>query len=233
MRWPAAILGLFLLTCGGRSPTSDTPKDAGYPGVLVPTDRIEGAFMARQKVVARHAGRTSSFEAVLQYHDGTLTLVGLTPFGTRAYVLQQRGTEVVFDVSAPQTLEAMPFPPRYVLLDIHRTFFMEIPGAPLSDGEHRTEREGELITERWESGRLRERSFRRLSGPPEGEIRVLYGAGMVAGEIPRTIEFRNGWYGYHLTIETVSYQRLPGTRSGEEGSHPSVEGRRVRGGDPG
>jgi hypothetical protein len=184
-------------------------------------------------VVARHGGRSSTFDAVLQYHDGTLTLIGLTPFGTRAYVLQQRGTQVTFDVSVPQAVEEMPFPPRYVLLDVHRTFFMGVPGAPLPDGEHRTEREGEIIVERWEGGRLRERSFRRRSGPPAGVIRVLYGAGEVVGEIPRTIEFHNGWYGYHLTIETVSYQRLPDSRSAEEGSRASTEGRHVRENDPG
>jgi hypothetical protein len=233
MRAAATILSLLLVACGDRPSTAETPTDTGYPGVLVPTDRIEGGFLARQKVIARHAGRTSSFDAVLQFFDGTLTLIGLTPFGTRAYVLQQRGTDVTFDVSVPNAVEAMPFPPRYVLLDVHRTFFMRVPGAPLSDGEHRTERAGEIIVEHWQGGRLRERSFRRLSGSPEGVIRVLYGAGMVVGEIPTTIELHNGWFGYHLTIETVSYQTLPETRSAEGGSPPSTEGRHMRGGDPG
>jgi len=227
------ILGAILLACRGQPSTAEAPADSGYPGVLVPTDRIEGGFMARQRVTARHAGRTSSFDAVLQYYDGTLTLIGLTPFGTRAYVLQQRGTEVTFDVSVPQVVEEMPFPPRYVLIDVHRTFFIGIPGAPLPDGEHRAEREGEIIVERWDGGRLRERSFRRRSGSPVGVIRVLYGARTVAGEIPRMIELHNGWYGYQLTIETVSYQRLPDTRSAGQGSRASTEGRQIRGGDPG
>jgi len=138
MRRPAIILGSFLLGCGSQSPAAEAPTDTGYPGALVSTNCIEGSFMARQRVIARYAGRTSSFDAVLQYHDGTLTLIGLTPFGTKAYVLQQRGTAITFDVIVPQAVEERPFPPHYVLLDVHRTVFMGVPGAPLPDGEHRT-----------------------------------------------------------------------------------------------
>lgn len=204
-RVATAVLAAALGCAADRS-----GRDAGlrYPGELVPTTEISERFLARQRVTAEHPEGRSSFEAVLQSHGGELTLIGLTPFGTRAFVLRQRGTQVSFDVQVEQALERMPFPPRYVLLDVHRTFFIGVPGAPLADGEHTHERAGEVIVERWESGRLHRRTFRRASGGPAGEIEIVYTGGMAPGEMPETIELRNGWFGYRLTIETLSVQRL-------------------------
>ena len=80
-------------------------------------------------------------------------------------------------------------------------------GAP--DGEHRAERGGEEIVERWEGGRLQERTFRRLDGAPPGLIRVTYEGGLGGEEPPQRVILDNGWLGYRLELQTLTFQRIP------------------------
>ena len=54
---------------------------------------------------------------MLQKAPGTLTLVGLTPYGSRAFLLQQTKGDVQFTKYVPRD---MPFAPTFMLLDIHR-----------------------------------------------------------------------------------------------------------------
>ncbi len=199
----ALALSALALACGARRPPA-MPARAN-PGALVPTGEIRGDFLMRQRVEAHYPGRDVSFDAVLQKQGDALTLLGLTPFGTRAFVLQQRGTEVSFTSHMPGEL---PFPPRYMLLDIHRTFFMGLGPPPAGDGERTGARDGDEIREVWRAGRLMERHFRRLDGRPPGTVDVRYVDGMIGHAPPRTIEFRNGWSGYSLTITTLAHQTL-------------------------
>lgn len=200
-----SLVALALLAA--CAPRPHGPPSAPPPGVLVSTRDIPGDFFFRQRVSARYPGREMSFDAVLQKQGDTLTLVGLTPFGTRAFVLQQRGTDVQFTAEMPDVL---PFPPRYVLLDVHRTFFMTLAPTPAPDGERTGAREGEELRERWSDGHLTQRSFRRLDGAPPGLVEVRYGDdGMEGLRPPRTIELRNGWFGYALTITTLEQRALP------------------------
>ncbi|MHB8418420.1 MAG: DUF3261 domain-containing protein [Myxococcales bacterium] len=161
--------------------------------------------MLRQHVVARHAGRQGSFDAVLQKRGPTVLVVALTPFGTDAFDLEWRGGELRFRSHVAMEL---PFPARYVFDDVARTYFAGLPGAPLSDGVHVADAGGERITESWKDGRLLRRTFARLEGLPRGEIRIDYGGGMAGDRLPGVVEFDNGWIGYHLTISTVSEQAL-------------------------
>ena len=202
MRVSLPLVALALAACHPRP--RELPRD--YPGSLVPSAELPREFMARQSVVAHAMGRDTGFDAVLQQHDGVLTMVGLTPFGTRAFLLQQRGTEVSFTSFLPRE---MPFPPRYMLLDVHRALFIGLPGAPLADGAHAGTRDGEEIRELWAGGRLRERSFRRLDGAPAGLITARYEGGMAPGHPAGRIDYDNGWYGYRLTVTTSSFEALP------------------------
>ena len=201
--------------------TPPRAPDSPYPGSLVPVSEIPGDFLMRQRVTAHYPGRTLSFDAALQKQGDTLTLLGLTPFGTRAFLLQQRGVEVSFTSYMPGDA---PFPPRYMLLDIHRTFFIGLGRPPAGDGERRGTRDGEEITERWERGRLMERHFRRLDGQPEGTVDVRFVDGMQGHAPPRTIEFHNGWYGYALTITTLAHQTLaaPGHEASDAPPAPAA-----------
>jgi hypothetical protein len=181
------------------------PRPVEYPTVLTPPDSHPGAFIRRQLLLGRFQGQELSLDAVLQKKDDELLLVGLTPFGTKAFVLAQKGTEVRFTSYMAQPL---PFPPRYILEDVTRTYFCGIADGPLPDGVHQSERDGELIEERWKEGRLMERRFTRLDGNPRGEIVIDYVGGMAGGRSPARIEFDNGWLGYRLTVTTVSEEAL-------------------------
>jgi hypothetical protein len=178
----------------------------GYPGQLVSTSELGADFMARQRVTAIYGEREDSFEAVLQLRDGVLTMLALSPFGTKAFVLTQKGTAVELQSFMDREL---PFPPRYILLDIHRALFMNAPEQARPDGEHTREREGERIIEVWEDGRLRSRRFLRLDGAPPGVIEIRYPGGREPGTVPDMLEFDNGWFGYRLRIQTLDARALP------------------------
>lgn len=205
-RGEMAVFFALVVTLGPACPHArdNTAPPEPDTAVLVPTQSLGRPFMARQKVVARHSGGQSSFEAVLQLQGGKLLLLALTPFGSKAFAIEQQGTRLTVESFVEQPL---PFSPRYVLVDVHRAFFVGLPGAPLPDGVHRGERAGEDIEERWIDGRLHTRSFERRRGPP-GRIVIRYEGGMTPGNPPPTIRFDNGRFGYTLTIETVEHRNL-------------------------
>lgn len=198
-------LAVVLTACATHRPPPKQLAANDYPGTLVSPASQPGDFLLRQQLVASFPGGTQSFEAVLQKKGDKLTLIALTPFGTKAFVLEQSGTDVTF---TPYLSRELPFPPRFILNDVQRTYFKGLPHAPLSDGWHHEEREGERISERWANGRLMERHFLRLEQDPPGEIAVTYVDGMADGRSPPRIEFENGWFGYHLSISTVSETTL-------------------------
>lgn len=217
IRWTIA-LSLALVACGAPAVTMTA---ASYPGELAPPSTLRSppglgdAFALDQRVVSESAQGTHEFRAVLQKQDDTLTMVGLGPHGGRGFVLTQHGDEVTFESHLPQ---ALPFPPRFMLLDVHRVWFVGLEG-PLPDGEHRGEIDGDEVVERWEGGRLRERTFRRLDGEPAGVIRVTYEGGLGGSEPPSVVHYDNGWFGYRLTLTTLSHQVIAET-SGSEASEP-------------
>lgn len=199
------VVLLSLAACNG--PPERPPTELDYPGVLVPASEVPGAFLWRQQIAAEYGPRTVSFEAVLQKKGEKVVVLGLTPYGTRAFVIEQVGTSFSFTNHLPPE-HALPFPPRSILLDIHRAWFMTLPGAPHVDGEHSGVREGEQVTEVWRGGRIVERRYRRLEGPPPGEIRVTYGAGMRDLEPPEEAVVDNAWFGYRLVVKTVERKDL-------------------------
>jgi hypothetical protein len=134
--------------------------------------------------------------------------------------------DVSFQAFVPATL---PFPPKYMLIDLGRVYAPREPAAsppdggpggaspagsgPAAasppDGERTFEADGEVVTERWTAGRLVHRAFRRIDGQPPGEIAVEYEGGMPpGGPPPARVVFRNGWYGYRLDITTLDHSAL-------------------------
>jgi hypothetical protein len=199
--WSAGLL--LAAACATSQRTRSSVPDYPTPPVDVGSPR--GDFLRRQELVVRYREKTRSFDVVLQKRGNELLLLGLGPFGIKAFALSQTGTVVSFRPYLPVQL---PFPPRYVLNDIARTYFLSIGEGPLPDGVHEIERDGEQIRERWENGRLLERRFVRLSHDPPGAIVIRYVGGMVDAHAPSLIEFDNGWLGYHLSISTVSEESL-------------------------
>jgi hypothetical protein len=182
----------------GRAPaTIDAPQAKDLP----PPDAIPGTFTVRQKLTARSGHGGGSFEAVLKKEPGLLTLVGLTPFGSRAFLLRQTAAEVQFTSYLPREL---PFSPAFMLLDIHRVMDAWL-GAPLGSGERAGEVSGERIRERWREGRLIERTFTRVASDPPGEIKIAY-SGEGPGGLAALVTLENLRFGYSLKVETLALQ---------------------------
>lgn len=189
-----------------KQPPEQAPEltEDAYPGQLRPMSEVSENFVLRQQLRGEALGRRFRGETVLQKQGDTLTLVGLSPFGTRAFTLIQRGDEVEYSEHMPQPL---PFPARFMLIDIHRTLFVGLDG-PRDDGEHTGVVGDENVREHWAAGKLHTRVFTRVAGSPKGAITVTYEGGYRPGEAPPTIGFDNRWFGYKLTIETLMYQQI-------------------------
>jgi hypothetical protein len=166
-------------------------------------------FLARQKLRGTFREQEFAFEAVLQLHKGTLTVLGLTPFGTKAFVLTQTGTEVEFK---PLIDREIPFPPEYMLQDIHRAWLWHarLPWAdtPPSESAPSVEVAGERVTEQWNENGLVRRTFARIDGQPPGEIRIDYIGGHRTGRPAKQVVLENGWFGYRLEIQTTDWRML-------------------------
>lgn len=210
----AHVAGCMLLgACPRERPPAGSPDggpptnltEASYPGALA-TALPGPDFLARQRLDGKIRDRTIHGEAVVQKQGETLTLIGLTPFGTKAFVAQQRGGAVESKVMAPEG--KLPFPPRFMLLDVNRVLYLGLPGAPLADGTHSGTVGEERVSELWKDGALLERRFSRSDGRPAGEIVITFEGGMRGGKLPARIRFVNGWFGYSIVIDTLQWQAL-------------------------
>jgi hypothetical protein len=184
------------------------PSQSAYPGTLIASTELGPDFLARQKLSGTHGEQQFRFEAVLQLRGGVLTVVGLTPFNAKAFVLKQTGTEVEFQQFIEREL---PFPPQYILQDIHRTWFWQqrLPwGDHPSEESPEAEVEGERVRETWQDGSLVRRSFERLDGSPAGQLRIDYVGGHRRGKPAPHVVIDNAWFGYRLEIETAQWRAL-------------------------
>lgn len=202
----AFALGLGLAGCA-TGPQRPPLTEAAYPGTLADSSALPNGLFLRQRIDARFGERTMSFSAVLQVDRGVLSLLALTPYGTRAFLIEQVGQSVRF---TPYVDRELPFPPRFILVDVHRGLFFGLgqparQPSPTTDGERTFERDGERVTELWRGGKLLERRFERLDHEPKGVVRVSYGReGFAPGQLPEQIDLDNGWFGYRLSIRTLA-----------------------------
>ena len=190
------------------------PAAEHYPGVLVDPAQLGADFMWRQSVTATFRDpdgnqQSVSFEAIIQKRGDTLLVLGMTPVGSRAFLIEQRGQHVSLRRFVDQDL---PVPERYILVDIHRAFFGGIPadesGTLGEDGFRTARLNGEEVRELHRGGRLLERHFRRLDSKPSGTSRIDYGEGATGSGPAEVITLDNGWFGYQLVIKTLEHTRL-------------------------
>jgi hypothetical protein len=197
------LVSLAVAGCAGRS-TASLPA---YPGHLRPPIEVRPDFMLRQHLQARYGDEEFEFDVVLQKRGDELVLLGLAPYGGKAFALTQRGTTFEAESFVPMRL---PFPPRHILNDIHRVF---LRGSGLDDrrpdGRHESEEHGERLLEVWHDARLVVRTFERLDGDPDGRIRIDYQGPTPAGGLtsPRIL-LRNEWFDYELRITNLEQHRL-------------------------
>lgn len=186
--------------------------DADYPGTLQPARAMREDVVWQQRVTAawgvqRGNGGSRGFDAAIQKQGEVLTVLGMSPMGSVGFTLLLR--ECAIEVRNDSG-EELPFPARFVLLDVQRTFYPWL-GEPLGDGSREATVGDERIAETWRGGHIVERSFRRIDGVPAGRIVVAYGwtqddEGRLA---PHRTVLHNEWFDYTLTIDTHAETRLP------------------------
>ena len=169
--------------------------------MLTPVSELGPDFAMQQEVTMVHPEGENTFSAVLQKQGDTLTMMALGPHGGRAFMLVQRGTEVEYQSFI--SIE-FPFPPQYILHDIHRAWFARVAQAAA---------EGEQIEEERVDGRVMSRTFERVGEEERGQIRVSYEGGLdegapVSARPPENITLENGWFGYTARIQTREWQSL-------------------------
>jgi hypothetical protein len=212
----ARIIFFFVVALAGcRTSGTILPPPAARPpgladtGRLVPTSELKGGFALRQRIEGRHGGReVPAIDAILQLHAGELSLVALTPFGTRALVIHQRGTEVTTEAFIDKE-KLPPIDPKDVLRDIHRVLFrgLFIAAPPPADGVHTGQDGGDWITETWRGGHLQTRTFAPAENKTSPAVRIDFeGAGAV---VAPTVRLANLRLGYQLLIKTFDQQLLP------------------------
>jgi hypothetical protein len=201
-----------LTACGTQPPAADPSGDASriYPGELKRPSALGANFAVKQHLRVRFRGREDGFDAVLQKQGDELLVVGLGPVGVRAFVLKQAGDAISFEQRfGPK----FPFPPRNVLVDIHRAYFMQLSSPPPSANavsSIRGDQDGEQISETWQGGNLIRKSFQRPG--QTGEVTLSYEGPCTRSACrPSRIALNNGWYGYELIIENEDYMTLEQT----------------------
>ena len=202
------LAALVLCAACSATPHKEPPPltEAMYPWHLQPPSALPGDFLWQQRLTAHVAGEEHSLKAVLQKQGNHMVLIGLTPFGTKAFLLEQLDMEVRFQSFVDRKL---PFPPRFVLNDVQRCYLaLGDPATQPKDGEERVALDGEELVQTFVGGHLSERRFRRLDGKPAGEVRVIYRNWTAAG-VAQDVVLDNRWFGYSMDIETLSAKALP------------------------
>ncbi len=204
--WRIAMLCLALgLACAADiACASKLTNSVVYPGPTVTVTELDRwpDFVTRQLLVGRSGERVLRGEVILQKRGVTLTIIGMTPFGSKAFVIIVSGDQIETTEIVPGTL---PFPAEYMVMDISRSLFLGLVPAPIRDGVHRKRQAGEKVVETWEAGKLQRRSFSRRDR--RGVVAIDYDGGM-AEQPPKTMRVINEWFGYSLEITTVMWQRV-------------------------
>ena len=187
-------------------PPAAQPAVRAYPCILHSPDQLGPDFSVRQRVEATSGDRTGAFDGVLQKVGSELVIVGLGPAGVRAFVLKQAADRVTFGQTFGPEL---PFPPRYILIDVHRAFFKRLPPPASGSGTSSGRVDDEEVEEDWLDGHLAERRFSRPGSALEGLVRVTYARGCtVARCAPASFRLVNQWFSYSLTVSNADYTWL-------------------------
>ncbi|WP_157070313.1 DUF3261 domain-containing protein [Sandaracinus amylolyticus] len=202
------ILLALALGCGPGATSRTLPQD--YAGPVRAPSTYRADFAIDHQITAVHAEGSDTFRALLEKRGDALVMVALGPHGSRAFTLAQEGdAEPRFESQLPREL---PFPPRFMLVDVHRTWLFGLDAAR-ADGAHTDEittaTGPEILDETWADGRLLARSFAREG--VEGVIRITYEGGLSpdpSAPPPTRVELDNGWFGYRLVMENITRSPL-------------------------
>ncbi len=200
------LVPLLAAACATAAPAW---TDMDYPGTLQPAATLPQDLLWQQRITATWGeDGQRGFDAAVQKQGETLTVLGLSPIGAVGFAMILRGTTIELQNQSEQEL---PFPPRFILLDVQRTFYPWLTPAVGSDGGRTGIVGDERVQEIWRDGRLLERRFTRLDGKPEGAITITYDWRDTEAQriAPVRTVLDNGWFGYRLTVDTHTETRLP------------------------
>ncbi len=213
-RWPLRPSGLSLcvaltliLACATPPRTSFPPQqfDAALSARLLSSSQLAGDQVLRQRLHFRFAEETGVLDAVVQVDCGVLRVIGLSPIGSRLFVIEQRGLEVTLETT---TQRQLPFSARNLLLDVQRTYLYPLSDPAPADGRYRHQQGVTTLHETWRGGRLRERVIADSNGERKGEIVVSYEGGYASSETPPRVHLDNRLYGYSLDVQTLEKRVL-------------------------
>lgn len=198
-----------LLSAACASSRGPAFAEMDYPGTLLPATALPHDLMWQQRITATWGeDGQRGFDAAVQKQGDKLTVLGMSPLGSVGFAMILNGTEVELQNPTDQEL---PFPPRFILLDVQRTFYPWLEPAIGGDGARYGTVGDERVQELWRDGRLLERRFTRLDGEPAGAITITYDwRGVEAQRVaPMRAVLDNGWFDYRLAVDTHTETRLP------------------------
>jgi hypothetical protein len=203
-----AMTAPALSLIAGCAPAAQSPPTAmaDYPGVLHAASSLHPDFSVQQTMQIRFGESSGTIDGVLQKQGNHLLVVGLGPLGVRAFVLEQSGDAISFKQNFGPPL---PFPPRNIVVDIHRAYYMRVPRALVPAATQqatiaRVHQDDEDIEELWQAGNLKRRTFRRTG--MKGAVSVeFFGKCTATVCAPNKIVIDNGWFGYRLEIDSEEY----------------------------
>jgi len=214
----AILLCSLSIGCAFFGPTASEPERTALRATRLSTEAqrrvtrlrspsvLERDILLRQRVTARWAERSDSFEAVVQNRSDALTIIGLGPMAMRSFTLTLDTRGVSVD---NRTGRDLPFVAEHILADIQRVFYPWFEAShACSACDRQTAGTGLIVRERIEEGVLRERRFEIAGEPDAGEVVIHYRDWWPDPSIPGHVVIENGWFGYELTIETTSAERL-------------------------
>ena len=179
---PIRILPLALLLLAGcfTTPKQKVPF-AGYTHYpLLPPASFGRVAEFEHILQGEYQGRTFQLHALLRMDSTELLVLGLTPFGTRAFTIRYDGREVELDnPNGPK----LAFPPELIISDIQEMFWPWLPdqnGWRVSTVEPAKGRDFFFANQRISSV--------RFTRGKDGQ---------------RVIELANLKYGYHLRLQII------------------------------
>lgn len=194
-----------LAACAGppRARTPDELLLLSREEVLLPTEQLATPpFSITQHIRGQQGLEEVAFECFVRLSAGKLTLSGTTLHSTHAFSVEQRGRDIHAERGAER---GVPLEPASYLHDIHRIFFRGLSGVQ-ADGIHERVDGDELVRERWQDGRLVERSFHSLD--TFARLILISFEGSPAPLVAPRVRLTNLYFGYSLQIDNIRQERL-------------------------
>ncbi len=125
------------------------PKLGDCPGQLRSTNEIEGDWTIHERIRVVGGEVDESFGLVVQKSGPKLVVVGLTPFGAKAFGVTQIGMETWTESYLGPVLAV---PPQNVLRDLHRAHFLIVEDPALEPRQVTREADGVVLVAARECG---------------------------------------------------------------------------------